>query len=346
MGRNSLRVVQLVIGCMLVVNVSTAARGEEFFKNKSIRFLVGSKPGGGFDIMTRAIARHISKHIPGNPSTIVDYMPGAGHLILVKHMYEKAEPDGLTIGNFIGQMILSELLGLNKAGVDFRKFGWLGIPMQDHWACALSKQSGIGSIEEWKASKNPVKIGGDAPGNGLYDFPRILSVVLDLPTQVIAGYRGSSDLMVAIESGEIHGGCWTWQVMRTQARAQIAAGDLRVVLQAGPKSYPDLKDVPLAIDYAKTKTARELIEVGVHDRGAITRPYSVPPNVPQDRLALLQNAFMLTMKDRGFLEDAKKLKLDIDPLDGPTTARIVARSYDLDPALLSKLKQAIQTGRK
>lgn len=330
------------LGLSFLVALSSTAGSEQFYEGKTIRFIVGSKPGGGFDIMTRAIAHHISKHIAGNPSTVVDYMPGAGHLILVRYMYERAKPDGLTIANFIGQMILGQQLGLIKdVKIDFRDFGWLGIPMQDQWACVLSKRSGISSIEDWKASNRPIKIGGDAPGNGLYDFPQVLRGALQLPTQVIGGYTGSAPIMLAIESGEIDGGCWTWQVMRVQSRHQLDAGDIRVLLQLGPELYHDLKHVPLAINLAKTDMARKLIEAGIHDQSAITRPYSVPPKIPPDRLKILQKAFMDTMRDPEFLADAKRLKLDINPIDGLATARIVARTYELDPEVLLALKQAI-----
>jgi hypothetical protein len=147
--------------------------------------------------------------------------------------------------------------------------------------------------------------------------------------------------MLAIESGEIDGGCWTWQVMRLQSRHQLDAGNIRVVLQLGPEPYHDLKHVPLAVDLAKTDMARKLIEAGINDRNAMTRPYSVPPKIPPDRLKILQEAFMDTMRDPEFLADAKKLKLDINPIGGPRTAQIVARSYELDPNVLLALKQAI-----
>ncbi len=213
--------------------------------------------------------------------------------------------------------------------------------MQDHFVCALTKASGISSINPLVRSKRPIKIGGSAPGNALYDFPQILKVILGLPIRVIGGYRGSARIKLAADSGEVGGGCWTWQVMRLQWRHELEAGDVRVVLQLAPKSSEDLKTVPLAIDFARTETDRKVIQVGIHDRSAITKVYSLPPNTPKSRLTLLQKAFMDTMKDPEFLRDTQRLNFDIKPFDSSETKRVVERSYDLDPMIVAKLKKAL-----
>ena len=158
---------------------------EEFFQGKTIRFIVGFAAGGGFDTYSRMIARHIGKHIPGNPNTVVENMTGAGSLVAANYLYRKAEPDGLTIGNFIGPLVLQDALGNKAAQFDGRKFGWLGVPTPDSGVCVLTKASGISSVEEWFQSKRPVKLGGTAPGSTTDDVPKLIKEAIGLPIGMI-----------------------------------------------------------------------------------------------------------------------------------------------------------------
>lgn len=203
---------EIVIGLLFFLSPSAAA--DEFYKGKTIRFIVGFAAGGGFDTYTRMIARHIGKHIPGKPSTLVENMTGAGSLIAANYIYNKAEPDGLTIGNFIGPLVLQDALGNKAAQFDGRKFGWLGVPTPDSGVCALTKAGGINSAEEWFASKQPVKLGGTAPGSTTDDVPKLLKAAIGLPVQMIEGYKGTARIRVAAETGEIGGGCWAWESIK------------------------------------------------------------------------------------------------------------------------------------
>jgi len=329
------------IGFVLLGSAVSTVAAEEFFKGKTIRFVVGFSPGGGFDTYTRAIARHISKHIPGNPSTLVINMTGAASLIAANHIYNRAKPDGLTIGNWIGPLVLQQVMGNRAAKFDGRKFGWLGAPVRDHTVCVFTKASGITSMDKWFAAEKPVKMAATGPGSNTSDPPKILKETLGLPTHVIDGYQGTSKMVLAMESGEVDGGCWTWQAMKIMLRNQLETGSFRVVVQLMPDSHPDLKDVPLAIDYAKTDLARELIRVAAHDQGTNMRPYSVPPGTPKERIAILRRAFMETMKDPDFLAEAKKAGLEIDPVAAQKIERIFAGLYKVKPATLDKLKKIL-----
>ena len=317
------------------------ATTHDFYKGKTIRIIVGFAAGGGFDTYSRAISRHMGKHIPGNPTLFVDNMTGAGSLIAANHLYKVAKPDGLTIANFIGGLIMQQVLG--GAGIEFDapKFGWIGVPVKDNVVCALRKESGIASVEKWMASKTPVKLGGTAPGSTTDDVPKVLSASIGLPIQVVAGYKGTADIRLAADSGEIAGGCWAWESIKVTWKSGLEARDVNVVLQAIPKAHPELPSVPLAINFAKTDEARKLIQVGVHNPGAITRPYALPPGTPKERVQLLRKAFMDTLADKEFLEEARKSKLDVDPVTGEEMDGIIAGLFKLEPALLSKLKGAL-----
>ncbi len=330
-----------ITGFAFVGLAASNAPADEFYKGKFVRFLVGFSAGGGFDTYTRLIARHFGKHVPGNPTTVVQNMTGAGSLIAANYVYNKAKPDGLTIGNFIGPLILQHVLGNEAALFDGRKFGWLGIPTPDSGVCALTKASGIKTANDWFASKRPIKIGGTGPGSTTDDVPKLVKAAIGLPMQLVEGYGGTARIRLAAESGEIDGGCWAWQSVKVTWRKGIESGNVRVVLQTMLKSHPELKDVSLAVNYAKTARARELLEVINNAYGATVRPYSVPPGTPKGRLRILQKAFMETMRDPELLAEAKKSKLEIDPMDGPTAAKLFAGLYNMKPSLLSRLRDII-----
>jgi len=327
---------------LMVLSLSANAFAQEaFYKGKTMRIVVGFGAGGGFDTYSRALARHLGQHIPGNPTVIVENMTGAGSMIAANHVYKVAKPDGLTLGHFIGGLFMQQLQG--RAGIEFdaRKFEYVGVPVKDNPVCVFSKASGITSMEKWMTSKAVVKLGGTAPGSNTDDIPKILKVALGLPIQLVSGYKGTADIRLAIESGELAGGCWGWDSIRATWRKGIESGEAVVVLQTLPQPHPELPKIPLAIGFARTDEARQLIQAGIHDMSAIIRPYVLAPGTPKERVQILRKAFQDTLKDPAFQEEAKKSKLDIDPLTGEETERIVAGLFKLDPALVAKLSEAL-----
>lgn len=335
-----------VFGLALVFGKVQSAGAAEFFKGQTIRFIVGFAAGGGFDTYTRLIARHFGKHVPGNPSTIVDNMTGAGSLVAANYIFNKASRDGLTIGNWIGPLVLQHVMGNKAAKFDGRKFAFLGIPTPDSGVCALTKASGIKTAEDWFRSKRPIKLGGTAPGSTTDDVPKLVAKAIDLPVQMIEGYKGTSRIRVAAESGELDGGCWAWQSIKPTWAKGLESGNIRIVLQTMLKSHPELKHVPLAINYAKTDEAKKLLQVVNDAYGDGARPYTLPPGVPKDRVRLLQKAFIDTLSDPELLAEAKKAKLEIDPIDGPAATKIFSGFYAYDPALINKVKEIVLPGKR
>jgi tripartite-type tricarboxylate transporter receptor subunit TctC len=315
-----------------------AADAQSFYEGKTIRIIVGLAAGGGFDTYARLIARHLGKQIPGNPTIIVENMPGAGSLISANHIYKVAKPDGLTVVNFNGSLMLGQVLG--QAGVEFdaRKFEFIGAAVKEDVACALTKASGITSVEKWMASGTPVKLGGVAPGGSPDNTARVLKAALGLPIQVVTGYRGTAEIRLAADGGEIAGACWSWESMRSTWRNALQSGDAVPVLQVTARSFPDLPNVPLAMNLAKTDEARRLIQVGVQNSGAFARPFVLPPGTPKERVQVLRKAFQDTLKDAAFLAEAEKAKLAIDPVTGEELEKLVAEIFTLDAPLVAKLK--------
>lgn len=331
-----------IIVSLSFFHATSAFAQESFYKGKTIRIIVATAAGGGYDLYTRTMARHLRKYIPGEPAIIVENMPGAGHLIGANYVYKVAKPDGLTMGHFIGSLFLQQLLG--KPGVEFDalKFNFIGVPAQDNYMIGLSKATGITSMEQWLASKRIVKIGGIGAGSATDDIPKILAATIGLPLQVVAGYKGTSDVRLAFNSGEIDGICNAWESFKSTWRKELDGNEVALVLQAIPTRHRDVPNVPLAIDYAKTDEAKRMIRSVIHTIAPTVRPYVFPPDTPKDRVETLRRAFMSTMKDQEFLAEAAKARLDINPLDGATLEANVKEVFNLDAALIPRLKEILK----
>lgn len=314
---------------------------DDFYKGKTIRVIVGGSAGGGFDIYTRAMARHMGKHIPGNPALVVENMTGAGTLIAAKYLHSSAKPDGLSFGMFNGALILGRVLGMKGIDFDMRELEFLGVPVQDSTVCALRKESGVTNMDQWFASKTPIKLGGLSPGNSTSDVARIIGASLGLPIQLVEGYKGTNEIRLAADAGELHGSCWAWETLKIAWSEAIPAGDVNIVLQVTAKKLPNFPNVPLALDLAKSEEARQLLKAGAIDPAAIVRVYVTTPRTPKDRLEILRKAFADTLTDPGFVAEAKKAKLDINPLSGEEVKKIVDGLFKLPPSMVSKLAKTL-----
>jgi len=325
--------VAIVVACLN----ATTARADDFYKGKTIRVIVGGSAGGGFDIYTRAMARHMGKHIAGNPAMIVENMTGAGTLIAAKYLHSSAKPDGLSFGLFNGALILSGALGNKSIDFDMRELEFLGVPVQDSTVCALRKESGVTNMDQWFAAKTPIKLGGLSPGNSTSDVARIIMAALNLPVQLVEGYKGTNEIRLAADAGELHGACWAWETLRTAWSKAIPAGEVNVVLQVTAKKILELPNVPMSLDLAKTDEARQILRAGAIDPAAIVRVYVTSPRTPKDRLQTLRSAFAKTLTDAEFIAEAKKATLDINPLTGEEVKKIVDELFKLTPSMRTKL---------
>ena len=330
-----------ILMMIAVVLLSGSAGAEDFYRGKTVRVIVGGSAGGGFDIYTRAMARHMGKHIPGNPFLIVENMTGAGTLIAAKYVHSSSKPDGLSIGMFNGGLILGRAIGMKGIDFDMRELEYLGVPVQDNTVCALRKESGVTNMEQWLASKTPLKLGGLSPGNSTSDVARIIQTALNLPVQLVEGYKGTNEVRLAADAGEIHGACWAWETLKTAWAKAIPAGEVNVVLQVTAKKLADLPNVPLALDLAKTEEAKLLLRAGAIDPAAIVRVYVTTPRTPKERLQILRSAFAKTLTDPEFVAEAKRANLDINPLSGEEVRKLVDGLFKLPPLTLAKLTSVL-----
>lgn len=329
-----------VLACFLQF-ASMGLTAPEFYEGKTVRLSVGFSAGGGFDLWARLVSRHLGKHIPGNPTVIVENVTGAGGLIQMNQLFKATKPDGLTIGHINGGLILSQMMGQPGYDFDSTKFIYIGAANKENAIFVFSKKSGITSAEKWRSSTTPAKIGGLVPGNFVDNMDRVVKEVLGFPTQIVTGYKGTADILIAMDSGELAGGPPSWDGVKTSRKNALETGDMVVVLQGTAKPLKELPKVPRMIEYAKTEEQKKLVEVAVHNANDYSRPFALPPGTPKDRVDILRKAFQDTMTDKEFLAEIEKMQLTLDPMSANDLTAAVANSSKLDPAMKAKLKEIL-----
>ncbi len=340
MIRKHFSFITIILGLIFIVNTALAASPS--FEGKTVSIIVGLSAGGGYDLWARMIGRHIGKHIPGKPAVIVNNMPGAGSLVAANYIYTASKPDGLTIGHISGIVLMNQLF--DKPGIKFdaRKYKYIGAPYQDDMVVFLSKARGVTNMDEWFNAKEPVKLGGQAPGATFSDnVPRILRTAIGLPVKPVSGYHGTAEVKLAVASGEVDGNCLSWESGKATWRSEIQKGDIIPILQLVKKPIPEIPDVPMAITYAKNDEARILLDAAVHNPPAFARPFLLHPETPDDIVKMLRNAFEQTMDDPEFKEELVKAKLNPKPLSGQDLEKVILDLFKLDPGLIAKLKDVL-----
>ncbi len=313
-----------------------------FYRGKQINILVGSAAGGGYDLYARHVARYIGKHIQGNPDIVVQNMPGAGGLIVANHLYNLAPKDGLSIGHIQGPLTIRQVADAKNAKYDMRKFGWLGSANDSSNVCVFSPKANITSAKDLQARE--IIIGGSG-GSTTY-VPSFLNAVAGTKFKIIAGYKSTADLTVAVERGEIDGICgWGWDSAKGNAKQFFERGVFKVGLDVGVEPHPDLKaeGVPFVMDLVNDDTARSALGFAFGYLVYI-RPFVTPPGLPADRLKALQDAFTATLKDPVFLAEAEKNDIEIRYTSPERVAKALDQAFNAPEAVkanaLAKLKEA------
>jgi tripartite-type tricarboxylate transporter receptor subunit TctC len=309
------------------------AWAEEFYKGKTIRFVVGQAAGGGYDTYGRMIARHISKHIPGNPTTIVENMEGAGSLISANYVYKQASHDGLTVVIFNNSLVLQNALGDPRIRIDFRKLGWVGAPSVGVPVCMVMGFTGLKTLDDVLKYKKPLKAGATRAGSAGYDMPLILNKTLGTHFDVISGFTGTATTRVALQKHEINAFCSQWESMRVTARAMLdASGDDKLIPFIISEHWddPEVKNLPLFKDAIKDPKKYAIFRAWASQMD-FQRPLTVAPGTPRDRLALLRQGLAETLKDSELLAEAKKSRLVITPVSGEKTEKLVDEILSMSP---------------
>jgi tripartite-type tricarboxylate transporter receptor subunit TctC len=334
-------VVPLSIAAFSAAQFSVAyAQGTAaFFKGRNVNMEIGYSVGGGYDVYARMIARFMGRHIPGAPTVVVKNMEGAGSLRLANWLYNAAPKDGTEMGTIGRGVAFDPLLGNKSAQFDASKFTWIGSANNEVSVCVAWQNSGITKFDDLYSKQ--MTVGGTGGGSDTDVFPQILNAVLGTKMKVISGYPGGNDVGLAMERGEVQGRCgWSWSSVQATHKDWLQEKKITILVQLALSKHPDLPDVPLVIDLAKTDEQRQILKL-IFARQVMGRPYLAPPAVPKERVDTLRQAFLDTMKDKEFLTEAEKAQLEITPVTGPEIEKLVKEVYQTPPQIAAKAAQVL-----
>jgi tripartite-type tricarboxylate transporter receptor subunit TctC len=334
------RTFALMIAALLCAGVPAAAEDvAAFYAGKSIRLVVGVDVGSGYDVNARLLARHMTAHIPGNPSFIVKSQPGAGSATMTSQLYAAGPFDGTVIGAAFAGMPTLPLLQPGGARFDPTRLIWLGNTNRETHVTYVWRTAPVQSLAEAKARE--LIMGAQAPGSSQVDFPLVADALLGFKFKVVAGYQSTAKINLALESGEVHGTIAAWTTLKTLSSDWLKDGKIKLIAQWALRPNPELPGVPNVLDVAGTERERDALRL-VMARLDIGRPFFLPPNVPADRVAALREAFNATMKDPAYLAEAEKLKIDVDPLTGEELAALVAQVAQTPADTVAGVRAALE----
>jgi len=313
----------------------------DFYKSRNLELYIGYSVGGAYDLYARVLARHIGKHIPGNPTIIPKNMEGAGSLRLANWLYNVGAKDGSVLGVIGRGTGFDPLLGSKAARFQADKFTWIGSANNEVSICVAWKGSGIGKFED-TLSKELI-VGGTGAAADTDQFPRILNGVLGTKFKIVSGYPGGNDITLAMERGEVKGRCgWSWSSVVATHKRWVDDKTITVLVQLSLAKHPDLPDVPLVMDFAKSEEQKQIFKL-IFARQVMGRPFVAPPGLPKDRADALRKAFDDTMKDPEFLADAARTQLEITPVSGVEVEKLVAEIYQTPKPVADKAAELIRS---
>jgi tripartite-type tricarboxylate transporter receptor subunit TctC len=317
---------------------------ESFYRGRTVTLVIGYSVGGGYDLHGRLLARHLGKHIPGNPAFIVQNMPGGGSLRAANFLYNAAPKDGATIGVFSRGMAMEPLIGASNTQYDARKFTWIGSITKEVSVCATSSASKVKTWDDLLAV--PFTVAGEGSGSDPDIFATMIKNVFGAKLRLVAGYPGSAEMTLAIERGEVDGRCgWTWSSIKLQRPEWVAGHRLNVLVQLASRRIPELADVPLLLEHATTARQRQIVNV-ILGRQAMGRPVVAPPGVPEDRKQALRKAFDATMADPDYVAEATARGLEVNPVGGADLDKLLDDLYATPPEIIAEVRAIIAPGAK
>ncbi len=335
------RVLALALVVSTAVAIDARADVADFYRGKTLRIFVGYGPGAGYDVYARLLGRHMSRHVPGQPTVIIQNMPGAASLTMTNYMYNVAARDGTAIGLPARGLFIEPLFGNENAKFEARKFTWIGSMSKDVALCFAWHTTGIVKLED--AMKREVLVGSAATTSSSYQMPILVNALLGTKFKPLLGYVNSAGVGIAMERGEVEGYCsFTWGSIKSARPKWIEQKLINILVQLTVAKHQELPHVPLSSDLAKDDAARQAFGFVFADQ-EMGRPVFAPPNVPVSQVAALRRAFDDTMSDKEFRADAARMSIDLDPIDGRTVEEILARIYATPLDVIQRVKRIYAT---
>jgi len=344
-ARSGTRIAGAFAGIVLLIAVPAHADPvADFYRGRNVTLIVGYSVGGGYDTYARVLARHMVKHIPGNPTIIPQNMPGAGSLRAANYLYNVAPKDGTVIGNFGRGLAMEPLIGTSATQFDARKFTWLGSGTDEVSICVTWHSS---PVKAWKdALATPFTVGGEGSGSDPDIFSLVMRNVFAARVKLVSGYPGTSEVALAMERGEVDGRCgWSWSSLKLTKPDWIANKQVNIIVQLALQRSPELPNVPLVFDLATTDRQRQILKL-VLSRQSMARPFAAPPSLPEDRKRALRDAFDRTMADAEFLAEAKQRGLEVNPVGGAEIDKLVGELYQTPADVIAETRAIIAEGAR
>jgi tripartite-type tricarboxylate transporter receptor subunit TctC len=334
------------LGAGLLVGAAAVAQAEpvaDFYRGKTIELLIGGATGGGYDLAGRTAANHLGRHIPGNPGFVVRNLPGATSLIMTNQLYNVAKRDGTVIGMPLSNIPLEprlKLISPDGANVrfDVERFGWIGTPVQEPQVTWVWHTAPARNLEDLRA--NLVRMGATTASADNYILPTLVNRLLGTKMQVVTGYIGQNEINLAVERGEVQGNNTGLSNITVNKADWLRDGKVRILLQYGAERLPVLPDVPTAAELVGAEEDRTLLRFYAV-KFNMARPLAVPPEVPPERLAALRAAFDATMKDPRYIEDAKRIGLDVSPLGGAQIEALIRQVQATPEGVVARLRELL-----
>ena len=326
-----------------VAVAATPASAADSYAGKTIEWIVGAPPGGGYDIYARVVARHLGRHIPGEPTVVVKNMPGAGSAKAAQYIQTIAPKDGTSVAGVMPGAIMGPLLDDHSAPMfDPNKVRYVGTANSGTRVCVTLKSGKIQKFED--AQKIKAKFGGSAPNDSTFEYGYLHKHTSGALWDIVPGYRGTPDMALAMERGEIDGVCgWDWSSFKSQKPDWIKDGKVNVLMQVSIEPHPELTKmgVPSVFQFVKDNEAKKVVEL-VISQTVFHRSYIAPPETPPAQLEILRKAFDETMADPALLDDAQKMRIDIEPLPGAKVQEVVSRLYTAPKDIIERARKAIR----
>ncbi|MDB5649916.1 MAG: Tripartite-type tricarboxylate transporter, receptor component TctC [Hyphomicrobiales bacterium] len=313
---------------------------ENFYEGKKVTVVIGSSPGGGYDVYGRLIAKYLGKHIPGNPSVVASNMAGAGSNVSAAYIANSAPKDGTYVGAlYMGAVVEPLFYGKSRTTHNPAEFNYIGNANTDYDVCAVRSDAPVKIFSD--LFKQELVLGASAPGGATYDFPMLLKELLGAKLKIVSGYPGSREVNLALEKGEVQGVCGqSWGGVASMYEPMIKAGTIKLIAQETAEGYPYLTKlgVPLTSDFASTDLQRKVMTL-FYAQTSFSRPYVVAKEVPPARVAILRKAFMDTMRDPELVADAQRMGLDVDATAGDVLQKKIVELYSAPKDMVEMIRR-------
>jgi len=318
--------------------LASSAQADTFYAGRTLTIVTSTGPGGTYDVTARAISRHMSRHIPGAPTIIVQNMPGGGNVLATNYMYTIAPKDGTTIATIENGIPLHQVLDGRGVRYDVGKFNWLGSTGPENQAVFAWGTAGVANLAD--VMQREVSLGGTGAGSSIVIYPTVMNNVLGTKFKIVMGYKSSEEVNLALQRGEVQARSDGLGSIARQHPEWIRDRSVTFLAVVGLKRDKLLPDVPTMAELAVNDEQRRVLEL-ISSPTALGRPYLAPPDVADERVAALRLAFAATLRDRAFLEEAGKLRLDIDPLSADEVTRVVSLTINASPEVVAKARDAM-----